>query len=385
MSEPATIAKRVDHSVDVSSKQKQQRRQKRPRERDGASNNKHDVERQNYYDRLLHQCRKALHKQSKTIKAFERQKLIRKIKENNEKSEKGSDEQERRLAQLKQHNNDEQIVQECLRRLGILQLDPNYIGMQLKQQPTNSGDDGAATTAFDSWIMPKILSHKKMIDTLEHWNEQVTDYRRWCLKQQDRELEKWSEGKKKAGNTYDTTTNLSKKKKKKRHEPTVTEAAGVDGSSGSMFVTLGTDDKGQQQQYQGTDNSYFDSQYGPNDDDDDKAATEQQRKNRPGQRARRAKGIAIQARREGRMIRPDESTNWRKNTASKTPRSDIHNNTSNSGKERHQLHGSQLTNDAAKTTNEKQEVGEQLHPSWQARKEQKAGIVAFQGKKITFD
>ena len=37
------------------------------------------VERQSYYDRLVHQCQKDLHKQAKIAKTFECQKLIRKI------------------------------------------------------------------------------------------------------------------------------------------------------------------------------------------------------------------------------------------------------------------------------------------------------------------
>jgi hypothetical protein len=90
------------------------------------------------------------------------------------------------------------------------------------------------------------------------------------------------------------------------------------------------------------------SQFVKLDEDDYAAVTK--KKNRPGQRARLANALAKEAKKEGRRV--DHSINWR-----------------------------------PKNKEEPKEVveeKEEIHPSWQAKKDKKEGIAVFKGTKITF-
>lgn len=262
-----------------------------------------------YYDRLIHQCRKDLSKQIKVCKSFECQKLIRKIKSDDSVS------LQQKYETLKQLEI-EPIVYECCRRLGILQLNP-------------SGEKIEKMDVPDMLLTEKLLKHKRLQESLESWGDQITQFRQWCLKREDR-LE--------VGNSTD--------KQSKSKETTENELDRVDASS-SLFVHLGGK----------TDNNA--------------------KKNRPGQRARKAKAAAIQAKQKG-LPRPEKSLNWRNpkpkafdGESNEVTLSDTTRNHVPENREPHQ--------------EVKLPAGEGLHPSWQAQKAKKEGIVAFQGKKITFD
>ena len=206
-----------------------------------------------------------------------------------------------------------------------------------------------------------------MVTALEHWNEQVTEYRRWCLRQQDR-----------ADGVRMTTAATNKKSKgpktKQKKDDDDNDNALIASSANSIFVTLGGagvdgDDDDETSMRNAADGAAAErNYYGPAGGDGVDV-----KKNRMGQRARRAKAQAIEARKVGRTIRPEESLNWR--PAKKQQQQQRMDSNRNHGG------GEDRSRQRPPPTDDPQN----LHPSWKARKEQKEGIVAFQGKKITFD
>jgi hypothetical protein len=98
-----------------------------------------------------------------------------------------------------------------------------------------------------------------------------------------------------------------------------------------------------------------------------------QKKNRQGQRARKAKAMAIEAKKEGRVW--DSSLNWREKKENPNPK-------------RHKSHHSEAE---APPKPSMAEEAISAHPSWAAKHSQQAkeksglGIVQFTGTKIKFD
>jgi hypothetical protein len=381
-------------------------------------------------------CQKDLHKQAKTTKNFECQKLIRKLKEQNvatstttSKASSSADtvptntntaatnKNEAKLQELRDLPL-EPVIRECLRRLGILTLNPkpnpaaaaaateNTATTPINTKPntkldltvdnttdndetetishTDNIDDDSQNEKKDEkdkkekenelsatskeW-MEKILQHKRMREILEKWIEKVTEYRRWCFQQE--------EGTKKKGKK-----NRNNHRQEKQEEPTLQ----AEQLSNSLFVRLG-------------DHPSDDDDSDDEDGDGDVAEMgDQKKKNRPGQRARKAKFDAKQLRKEGPV--PDSFARWMPNK--KTTRTPNPNNAdsnpsrpSHAGEKRSATPYTNANASAAHPTRAAPQrpkakpagaVAEKdLHPSWKASKTQQAGIVAFQGKKTTFD
>lgn len=411
---PPTANKHPKHAA----RNKKHQGRKRPR----TNTNKDEEQQQKYYDRLAYQCRKELHKQAKQTKTFITQKLIRKLKDSATPSSATSlKQQQQKMQQVKDYAL-EPVLEECFRRLGLRQLDPQlqqksvskedeeelkqdsshqpaasgdndddinkqqYETNQLKAEKSNLphmdkdddddeseqqnsiaiGSDGSKMKLQEAenavskensvdtiWILERILQHKRMVTALEHWNDQVTEYRRWCLQQQER-----------AEGLVTTIARPKKDRKKKRIKTdTAYEQDALVAADHSVFVTLGGDDNPHATTVA---SASADNYYGPASD-----GTLPVKRNRKGQRARHAKAQAIEARKSGRVLRPEESLNWRRPS----------NRHESSLRQDHQ----QQHQHASRTNQPPAEDPKGLHPSWQARKEKKDGIVAFQGKKITFD
>lgn len=277
-----------------------------------------EADKKAYYDRLLYKCKKDLHKQAKQCRTMECQKLIRKMKESGAPKD-------QELQILKNFDLD-LIVQEALNRLGIERLDPapeaSFRGANKDEKAPKRKEEAEVTPIpmmeeqIKEWLA-RLLIHKKMRDMLEAWNGQVTDFTKWCARQDDD-----------GGNKAVRSKSSSKRK--------TVPAADL---ASSVFVQLG----------------------------DARADTTQDdvpvKRNRPGQRARQARAAAIQAKKEGRVVR--KSLNWRSKPI-----------------ERDDQQQPSHHKDGTKNQPEDQEA---LHPSWAARKTKKDGIVQFKGKKITFD
>ena len=133
-----------------------------------------------------------------------------------------------------------------------------------------------------------------------------------------------------------------------------------------------------------TDDGEYDM--GGSDDDDRNmdGYQEEMKKNRPGQRARRAKATAIEARKSGKTW--DSSLNWREKKSgrvdvkSRDGGRDHKSRTSDSGSVKPTA--AQHIATMGKTWKEEGNA----HPSWAAKAAQKSqGIAKFEGTKITFD
>lgn len=280
------------------------------------------------YDKLVHQARKALHKQAKTVKQFESQKMARRLKQTH------SSQNEEKLARIKAFSL-QNVEETCLQRLGIYNLNPQPD--QSRTKITLSNEEEA--------LLEKFVSHKKMVQAMDVWNDKVTEYRQWLLRRRER-----------ISAPPDFTNNKKQNKKNKSKN-----------DASDLFVCLGATEED-------TDASLY---YGPSSlpNDDDEYASIVKKRNRPGQRARKAKAMAIQAKKEGRSYK---SVNWREKKPDKK----------NTTTEKPRVTTKQTTIQAAEIASmgkSWKEEGKE-HPSWAASQSQKkSAIVAFQGKKITFD
>ena len=481
-----------------------------------------------YYQRLVYQCHKDLNKHIKRTKTFILQKQIRVIKESaaaataaaakkksiemedtsktdNIETQDGTtttpshhvnhrnliQKQEMKLQQMKdcfnhpnkQNTITDMVLQECDRRLGMVQLDPKLIVLlpepsRTKTKRTNhstklnmddddddvdvvvvdeKGDDqddsgsieicsvdqnkvGSGETADDektypgrtstidiadetsaaatlsssssppslltssassssalsmeisSTMLQRILQHKAIVTALEHWHNEVTQYRIWSMQQQER---LYSDSKFAHSNAINTTKGgrPTKKTKKRANETDPLSSA----NNSSMFVSLGhnSDDDDTNQHNNGADDDDPYSYYGPGT-----GSGEPKKKNRQGQRGRRAKMAAIEAKKFGRSIPKEESMNWRRggggggntnnNNKSTNSNDASYNNKNYTRKDANTSQKNDTTTKATSTKNTTDTTAAStsavtLHPSWQAKKESKATIVAFQGTKITFD
>jgi len=296
---------------------------KKPRRRRFDAKEQLAQERKERYDKLLHQARKSLNQQAKVAKSFECAKLVRKLKSNG-----NEDVLQNRLIQLKQISL-QNVVQIAIQRLGILNLDPDF---------STSIETKSQNNPEEEILMEKLLSHKRIVGCIEEWNDKVTQYRRWYLQRQDSVH----------GNKFDSTARPKTQKKGKKSN--VRE----------LFVNLGE-----------INNSEKYDQYGPGS----KLVVAEGKKNRPGQRARKAKAMAIEARKAGRTW--DKSLNWRE---PKRKKEDEEENTEGNEVKLKHVGAAEI----ASMGKSWRETGKE-HPSWAAKSSQNQGIVAFQGKKIIFD
>jgi hypothetical protein len=142
------------------------------------------------------------------------------------------------------------------------------------------------------------------------------------------------------------------------------------------------------------------SKYGPASD----LGEVPKRKNRKGQRQRRAKALAIEAKKKGRSHEHFPSSNWRE-PKPKEGNDDMdnhsdwgHHKSRGRGKEtnrnqrfeqqeQNQHHNNLSSHDPNQQQQQQKlnnQTEEQQHPSWAAKQAQSTGIVAFKGTKITF-
>jgi hypothetical protein len=288
-------------------------------------------ERKDRHAKLLHQATKSLHKEAKICKQFECQKMARRVKQ--------AKALPHELEQLKQCKNViDRVVTHCLEQLGLWNLDPRLEDESSDIATTSSASkqqEEPLTAEQQEW-MCKILQNKRLVTAMTVWNEKVTDYRRWWLRQQ--EAMQPSFVPQSATKKQKTTMDMKKKN--------------VSLIGGGLFVRLGG-----LQDYDGEEEKV--PTYGPASS----LFQDVTKKNRSGQRARRAKAAAIQAKKEGRTLL--KSLNWRDA----------------------KLHDYDDNNSNDKTTKQDHPPGGQLdpvHPSWAAKKAAAKGIVGFAGKKITF-
>jgi hypothetical protein len=333
---------------------------------------------QDRYDKLLYMAKKQLMKQAKIVRSFMVQRNIRKLKNQNQPDKKKQGEEEEKEQQQLQLQLQLQppqvlqplkdlpldlVVQQAVRQLGLIHANPH---------PETTVVPATIVPTDQSKLVSSVLDHKRFQSGLEEWNEKVAEFRRFCLMMDD------------SNNKFADSSHLLTKKRGKK----------------GKRETTSLQPKQQQQQQQPEQASYFCSSlnestaepiqegnankkmmaYGP-------AATMaedefEKPKNRKGQRARRAKALAIEAKKTGRQY---QSINWREEKTKEQKTEDF--NKSRPRKKDYDGPQSKHGGDT-KSTVDKKPTTEELasnHPSWAAKQQQKSGIVAFQGKKITFD
>jgi hypothetical protein len=274
-----------------------------------------------------------------------------------------------------------------------------------------------------------ILTHKRFSKVLEEWNTKVTEYRRWCMKLEQRNYSNPYSGEddiivsssKRAKKNKNKNKEKSEREQQKQKQRNSSLQATVENES-SLFCTLGgggdedNEDGGDEDGETGGTGTGKYSSYGPAGAEDFEPI-KLARKNRQGQRQRRAKAQAIQAKKEGRKHifhnHKGSSLNWREPkvkidneneryaggaAAEKLQRGssrgrgkELKRNTFNSGGHQEQQQQQQQYDNTKGGDNSQQQQQKTAarsavadHPSWAAKQAQTTGIVAFKGKKITF-
>ncbi|KAL7559316.1 hypothetical protein ACA910_002484 [Epithemia clementina (nom. ined.)] len=410
-----------------------------------------------YYGRLRHQCHKAWNKHVKAIQKVEQLKYSKKVQvasavtllssttgpvmnqalEKNTANRHGNSNtvHVQKWTSLKALSVQD-IVQEAMRRLGLESLNPNRTKKEINTSPHdddhdddddnrhdaterspqhnddnnnsnndknknhNKANDNDDDDDYSRWWIETILSHKRLVQLAEEWNAEITKYRIWYRERQRRRSLQVSRSAK-----------TKNKTKKKSHStvappPTPHDAATADSDfithGQSLFYQLGSSGSEEEDENDDDDDDMGDSLDKHNGPRSSKKQTTKKR-NRPGQRARRASheannhnGIS-----HGKALHVSHDEN--PNTKRKRPRSrgpeDPNEGVGVGGDRRRQPlreepNSKRIRMDADAKSNKNNSTTattstttnqEELHPSWAARKTQTNGIVPFQGTKITFD
>jgi len=390
------------------------------------------------YDRLIYTARKQLHKTAKQIKTFLLQKEIRKRSNKSNEKEGGENTTAPTGLDAKKSLDLEVITSQAIRQLGLYHCDPRFKmateettteddfvevevskaeEMNLEKEDSgnnnnnnkrkkgtkkNSKKDDNTPPVIPAPLAPDdpqktlvdaVLVHKRFSKSLEEWNEKVTEYRRWCMNLEQRNVSN------PFGMDDDFVVSKRSKKNKNKKKQGGAAIGMTDGglqatveNESSLFCTLGgriPNDSNGPDEF----NKY--SKYGPGSDPNEGT----KRKNRQGQRQRRAKAMAIEAKKRGRSNDYYQSANWREPKPKEDYDDSNHNGTGHRksrgrGKEtdRNQRSEQQQRNQQydyssshePKQQQQSNQTEEQQHPSWAAKQAQSTGIVAFKGTKITF-
>ncbi|KAL3923925.1 MAG: hypothetical protein SGILL_001359 [Bacillariaceae sp.] len=397
-----------------------QRSKRKKRQRQPVSESDLVGVQQERYDRLLYTANKQIHKQAKQVKNFLVQKEIRKQQQPKENE---------KVATLKNVDLD-LVTQQALRQLGLYHCNPSLkmaVDDDSEEEEDEEGSDNdsdgdvtpfhvikskpkatKSTASIPASLPPSnpnhaivahILTHKRFLQTMEDWNAKVAEYRQWCLS-----LEA------KRDHTNDYLAESNRRKNKKRRQKANGNSNGTANANKNDYYGPGghqhNNNHGSSRSNGGDPNglssqepsAMFFTLGGEGDidghDDDDMTGGQPKKKNRMGQRARKAKAMAIEAKRLGKT--DYVSQNWRAPKAHKPETEDgdsertNHQNRSRNSRNQETTRsfdksGHNPSINTAKSEQQQSSSSEPVHASWAAKQAQKTGIVAFQGKKITFD
>lgn len=363
----------------------------------------HEEEAGEKHSSLIAQTTKSIRKEAKVVKSFECQKIIRKIKALNESSKSASTANDKdedgatntsdaaisptaagvdEKTQLQLEKLDEKlkamkefdidcVVQVALRRLGLEHNKGKNKNKDKDKDKDNNPEEKKSTKS----IIESLIKQKRVSSAMQSMSEKVSDYNAW-LSRREQWLAKGGKGPMSVH--YDSNTTENNKGKKRGRE---IDVAGHDGASGLFIESLAgnavpEDEFGDPSLmgYEGYEQEGYVPEF-----------QQQKKKNRPGQRSRKAKALAIEAKKAGKNW--DNSINWRepKKRSEEEHNQNYQKNESASGLDRSK--GIKVA-EVANMGKDWKEEGK-AHPSWAAREAQKEksgmGIVAFAGKKITFD
>eukprot|EP00985_Skeletonema_marinoi_P000161 scaffold51_cov152-Skeletonema_marinoi.AAC.2 len=375
------------------------------------------AERKDRYNKLHHACSKLLHREAKVVKSFMCQKVGKDIKAAQEKESSIKDSEEaaaevtakllaktqKRRTKLEQKLEQTKkfelsaIVDVGLKRIGVTSLNSS---MDTSDDENDTTDDKNASSKpsssqaddpFYADLIESMLQHKRLSSAMDQLNDKVTDFRQWSTRRQQMLMEKDDPA------YADEFAGGGKKRKKHMQMEKTNETlvfaggkrngrnmGGHEGTSGLFIGSLsgipveGYDEGGED----GEDNYGYDDVMNP-----------PKKKNRPGQRQRKAKAMAIEAKKSGKTW--DASDNWREKKKGNVRRDDSRSNDGRRDNEAgrdDRRHNDNADSAKPRKAEEIAEMGKSwkeegnAHPSWAAAAAQKSqGIQAFKGKKITFD
>jgi hypothetical protein len=297
------------------------------------------------------------------------------------KSQKKIESLERRLNQVKQMEMD-MLLKVCMRRLGLKLLGVDIdaeVALLSSLKNKISTDDTPARGSENrddveqqQQIVETLLLHKNLSTTMDNLNKKITEYRRQLLARtsgegdisaDDRPIV-YRRDRKKARQQQQQWSKINKSKNLTHVGP------------GSMFVESLSGEPSSPHP-EDTTHAQF-SHYGPGAND---LLFATDKKNRPGQRARRAKAIVQQAKKEGKEW--DTSVNWREPKPKKKT------------KQITKVEAPVGEEDTANTSIKAADIAlmgkdwkadGKAHPSWLAAKARQThgGMTEFKGTKITF-
>jgi len=234
-----------------------------------------------------------------------------------------------------------------------------------KKKKKNTNDENEQ---YYNSLIESMLQHKKMLVVIESVNASVSEYNRWITKREEWLYRSSSKDK-----------NTKKLKAKDRMDTNDTSAHV--GNSGLFIDSLAGEEIHRE------DDDYDSDEYQDYDENVDLLVV---KKNRMGQRARKARAMALESKKEGNSYNRNLST---KNWFEMKPK--------NRKKEKKATKTNELASglDASKqvavaevaTMGSTWKEEGKAHPSWAARQVQKEksgsgiGNIEFKGKKITFD
>jgi len=329
----------------------------------------HEEEATAKHSSLVATTTKTFHREAKAAKAQECQKIIRKIKSlkgsleskrENSTSEAETSQMDDKVAR-KVDNLDEklrytkafsidEIERICLRRVGLQNTDG------AESVPDDQKEDDLSKNNKKD-LVDSMLRQKKLSSAMQSASEKVSAYNIWLSRRE----EQITMGRK-SKNKNNKSTGQSRGTKRGRdtdfNDHGGNSALFIDSLNGSTLTA-------EEEEYA------FGMSYGDQ---------EIKKKNRPGQRARKMKAMAIEAKKSGRVW--DSNNSWREKKAKPEVK-----------KTKTNEHASGLDKSKKINVAEVASMGQswkeegKAHPSWAAREAQKAksGISQFAGKKITFD
>jgi len=317
---------------------------KQKRKRSNSSiQEQHEEEVQKKYSRLVTIATKQLRKECKIVKSFECQKIVRKIKSINENDNDNKVIKLQERLKLTKEFNLDSVVDVCLIRLGLILKQEQQ--QQEDEATNNDGTSTATTTTITTEheaLMESMLRHKRLTSILQSITEQQYEYNQWLHQREEWLLNRSKKSKQSNSSTNNTTSNVES------HSLFINSLASVG------QVNEEEDDE---------------------DDDFNNESIIKKKKNRMGQRARKAKALAMEAKKAGKSW--DNSINWRTKKEETTKQTKVTKITASG------LDSTKTISDITQMGSKWKENG-MAHPSW-AAKEKSCGIVKFTGKKIVFD
>ena len=368
------------------------------------------AEHKDRYNKLHHACSKLLHREGKIVKSFMCQKIGKEIKTTEEKESNIKDNEEaesdtiakllaktqkRRVKlELKLEKTKKfdlaSIVDVGLKRLGVLNL--NSSEDDNDKNPSSKSSNSQADDPFYVDLIESMLQQKRLSSAMDQLNDKVTDFRQWSMRREQMLM-----GNKNPAYADDNRSNKKRKKHMQSDETNETlvfasgsrnsrNMGGHEGTSGLFIGSLsGIPVEGEE----------FDEGNEEQDHDGyDDILAQPKKKNRPGQRQRKAKAMAIEAKRAGRTW--DSSNNWREKKKGNVRRDESRGKDGSRSKSKSDRDNGRHYDNADSIKPRKAEQIAQMgkswkedgnaHPSWAAAAAQKSqGIQTFTGKKITFD